>query len=56
MSIGQGDDYKTGCSLDFAYFETKYRLIAADLSKQKALNSDSRTNQQLFLLVKQVQV
>ena len=56
MSIGQGDDYTTGCSLDFAYFETKYRLIAADLSKQKALNSDSRTNQQLFSLVKQVQV
>ena len=23
VSIGQGDDYTTGCSLDFAYFEKK---------------------------------
>ena len=33
---GQGDDYTTGCLLDFAYFKEKYRLIAADLSKQKS--------------------
>ena len=35
ISTGQGDDYTTGCLLDFAYFEKNYRLIAADLSKQK---------------------
>ena len=29
----------TGCLLDFAYFEKKYRLIAVDLSKQKALDA-----------------
>ena len=34
VSTGQGDDYTTGCLLDFAYFENSYRLIAADLSKQ----------------------
>ena len=34
ISTGQGDDYTTGCLLDFAYFEKNYRLIAADLSKQ----------------------
>ena len=39
---GQGDDYTTGCLLDFAYFKEKYRLIAADLSRQKALDADSR--------------
>ena len=33
ISTGQGDDYTTGCLLDFAYFEKNYRLIAADLSK-----------------------
>ena len=33
LSIGQGDDYKTSCFLDFAYFEKISRLIAADLSK-----------------------
>ena len=36
VSTGQGDDYTTGCLLDFVYFEKKYRLIAADLNKQKA--------------------
>ena len=46
MSTGQGDDYMAGCLLDFAYFEENYRLIAADLSKQKALDADSRAIQQ----------
>ena len=43
VSTGQGDDYRTGCLLDFAYFKNNYRLIiAANLSKQKALDADSR--------------
>ena len=42
---GQGDDYTTGCSLDFVYFEKNYKLIAADLSKQEQFNK-------LFLLEK----
>ena len=33
ISIGQGDDYTTGCLLDFSYFEKIYILIAVDLSK-----------------------
>ena len=33
-STGRGDDYTTGCLLDFAYFEKNYRLVAADLSKK----------------------
>ena len=32
--------------MDFAYFEKNYRLIVPDLSKQKALDADSRTIQQ----------
>ena len=32
--------------LDFAYFEKNYKIIAADLSKQKALDADSRAIQQ----------
>ena len=48
VSTGQGDDYTTGCLLDFAYFEKNYRLIAADLSKQKALDADSRAIQQII--------
>ena len=35
ISTGQGGNYTNGCLLDFAYFGKKYRLIAADLSKQK---------------------
>ena len=48
ISTGKGDDYTTGCLLDFAYFEKNYRLIAADLSKQKALDADSRAIQQII--------
>ena len=48
VSTGQGDDYTTGCLLDFAYFEKNYRLIAADLSKQKALDVDPRAIQQII--------
>ena len=48
MSIGQEDEYTTGCPLNFAYFENNYRLIAADLSKQKALDADSRAIQQII--------
>ena len=34
--------------MDFAYFEINYRLIAADLSKLKALDADSRAIQQII--------
>ena len=48
ISTGQGDDYTTGCLLDYSFFRKKYRLIAADLSKQKALDADSREIQQII--------
>ena len=47
ISIGQGDDYTTGCLLDFAYFMKKYRLIAVDLRKQ-ALDADPKGIQQII--------
>ena len=49
MIKGQGDDYTAGCLLHFAYFEKNYRLIAADLSKQKALDADPRAIQQIIV-------
>ena len=52
VSAGQDDNYTTGCLLDFANFQKKkkkYRLIAADLSKQKALDADSRAVQQIIV-------
>ena len=48
ISTGQGDDCTTGCLLDFAYFVKKYRLIAADLNKQKALDADPKAIQQII--------
>ena len=33
VSTRQGDDYTTGCLLDYAYFQDNYRLIAVDISK-----------------------
>ena len=47
VSIGYGDDYTTGCFLDYTYFKDNYRLIAIDLSKQKALDADPRATQQI---------
>ena len=48
ISTGQAVDYTTGCLLGFAYFEKNYRLIAAELSKQKALHADSTAIQQII--------
>ena len=47
VSTGYGDDYKTGCLLDYAYSKDNYKLIAVDLSKQKALDADPRAIQQI---------
>ena len=46
-ATGQGDDYTTGCLLDYQYFKDHYNLIAIDLSKQKELDADSRAIQQI---------
>ena len=37
VSAVQGDDYATGCLLDFSYFEKNYRVITIDLSINKKL-------------------
>ena len=47
VSTGKGDDYTTGCLLDHAYFKDNYRLIAVDLSKQKALDANPGAIQQI---------
>ena len=44
----QGDDYTTGCLLDFAYFKKKLQINCSDLSKQKALDTDLRAIQQII--------
>ena len=47
IARGQGDDYTTGCLLDYPYFANTYKMIAVDLSKQQALDADPRAIQQL---------
>ena len=46
ISTSQGDDYTTGCLLDYSYFKENYKLIAIDLSKQQQLDADPRAIQQ----------
>ena len=43
LATSQGDDYTTGCLLDYCfyiYFKKHYKIIAVDLSKQQALDVD----------------
>ena len=42
ISTGQGDDYTTGCLLDYSYFKVSYKMIAVDLSKQNDLDANPR--------------
>ena len=47
VATGRGDDYTTACLLDFAYFKDHYKLIAVDLSRQRALDEDPKAIQQI---------
>ena len=35
IATGQGDNYTTGCLLDYNYFKKYYKMIATYLSKQQ---------------------
>ena len=43
----QGDDYTTGCLLEYSYFKDYYQMMAIDLSKQQALDADPKAIQQI---------
>ena len=47
ITAGHGNDYTTGCLLDYPYFKNYYKMVAIDLSKQKALDADPRAIQQI---------
>ena len=47
IATDQGDDYTTGCLLDYVYFKKYYKMIALDLSKQQALDADPRAIEQI---------
>ena len=43
----QGDNYTTGCSMDYNYFKKHYKMIEIYLSKQQALDADPKAIQQI---------
>ena len=47
ITIGQGDDYTTGCLLDYTYFKKYYKMVAIYLSKQQVLDVDPKAIQQI---------
>ena len=47
IATGRGDDYTTGCLLDYIYFNKYYKMIAVDLSKQKVVDADPKAIQQI---------
>ena len=47
IATGEGDDYTTGCLLDYMYFKKYYKMIAIDVSKQQALDDDRKAIQQI---------
>ena len=52
IATGQGDDYSTSCLLDYNYFNNYYKMIAIDISKQLALDSDPKAIQQINFIEK----
>ena len=47
IATGQGNDYTTGCLLDYTYFRDYCKMNAIDLSKQQTLDSDHKAIQQI---------
>ena len=51
IAIGQGDDYTTGCLLDYNYINNYYNMIAIALSKQQALDVDPKPIKQISFTI-----
>ena len=47
IATGQGDDWTTGCLLDYNYFKKFYKIIVPALSKQQALDADPKEIEQI---------
>ena len=47
VMIGKGENYTTGSLLGYDYFKKNYKLVTADLSKQKELDADPRAIEQI---------
>ena len=47
IATGKGDDYTTGCLLDYNYLNDYYKMMAIDVSKLQALDADPKAIQQI---------
>ena len=47
IATGKGDDYTTGCLLNYPYFKENFKMIAIDLSRQNELDIGPRAIQQI---------
>ena len=47
IATGEGDDYTTGCLLDYPYFK-RYKMVVIVLSKQQAIETDPKAIQTNF--------
>ena len=47
LTTGEGEDYTTGCLLEYDYIKNNYRLKAVDLSRQKEIDADPKAIQQI---------
>ena len=48
IATDQGDDYITGCLLNYNYFNNYYKMIVVHLEKQQALDADPKAIQQII--------
>ena len=48
IATGKGDDYTTGCLLNYPYFKENFKMIAIDLSRQNELDAYPRAIQEIY--------
>ena len=61
VATGKGDDYITGCLLDYSYLKDSYKMIAVDLSRQQTIqqfnftaNLDRAGNTRIYFILEKV--
>ena len=47
LTTGKGDDYTTGCLLDYKNFRNDFLIRACNLQQQKELDADPRSIQEI---------
>ena len=52
IATGQGDDYITGCLIDYPYFKNYYKMIAINSSKHQVLDAYTKAIQQINFTAK----